>query len=60
MGIAEFDGAEVTPPSLDGFGAGDLYIDVSQCKGAGDFAKEGRFFVVGLDQGQGEGRVPDF
>ena len=56
------DGAEgyYIELGLDGFGAGDLYIDVGQCKGAGDFAKEGRFFVVGLDQGQGQSGIPDF
>lgn len=42
------------------FGAGILYIDVGQCKGARDFAQEGCFFLVGLDQGQGDLRRPQF
>ena len=31
------------------FGAGVLYIDVRQCKGAGDFAEEGGFLLIGFD-----------
>ena len=42
------------------FGSGVLYIGVGQCKGAGDFAEEGGFLVVGFDQGEGELRGPEF
>jgi|SRR5271166_7207950 len=42
-----------------GFGAGVLYIDVRQCKRAGDFAEKCGLLVVGLDQGQGDVRSPD-
>jgi len=42
------------------FGAGILYIDVRQCKGAGDFAEEGCLFEVGFDQGEGDAGVPEF
>jgi len=38
----------------DGLGARVLYIDVRQCKSAGDFAQEGRFLVIGFDEGQGD------
>ena len=44
----------------EGFGAGVLYIDVRQCKGAGDLAKECRFFLIGLDQGEGDLWHPEF
>jgi len=44
----------------EGFGAGVLYIDVGQCKGAGDFAEEGGLLVVGLDEGEGDLRGPEF
>jgi hypothetical protein len=37
-----------------------LYIDVRQCKGAGYFAEEGCFLVVGLDQGKGDAGGPEF
>lgn len=43
-----------------GLGARALYIDVRQCKGAGDFAEEGGFFLVGLDQGQRNVGRPKF
>jgi hypothetical protein len=57
-----FDGAEgdYVEGARDGFGAGVLYIDVRQCKGAGHLAEEGGFFVAGLDQGEGEVRGPEF
>jgi hypothetical protein len=43
----------------EGFGAGVLYIDVCQCKGAGDFAEEGGLLVVGLDQSERDVRGPE-
>jgi hypothetical protein len=43
-----------------GFGADVLYIDVRQCKSAGDFAEERRFLVIGLDQSEGDVRGPEF
>jgi len=46
------DGAEshdIEGSQGEGFGADVLYIDVRQCKSAGDFAEEGYFFVVGFD-----------
>jgi len=43
-----------------GLGASVLYIDVRQCKGAGDFAEEGGFLVVGFDEGEGDVRGPEF
>ena len=42
------------------FGAAGEYIDVRQCKGSGDFAEEGCFLLVGLDQGQVDLGSPDF
>jgi len=50
-GFEVFDGAEgdYVESSVQGLGAGGLYIDVRQCKGAGDFAEEGGFLVVGFD-----------
>ena len=42
-----------------GFGAGRLYIDVRQYKGAGDFAQEGCLLVIGLDQREGDLRRPE-
>jgi len=36
-----------------------LYIDVRQCKGAGDLAQEGGLLVIGLDQSEGDGRSPE-
>jgi hypothetical protein len=44
----------------DGFGTRVLYIDVRQCKGARDFAKECDFLVVGFDQGERDLRRPEF
>jgi hypothetical protein len=44
----------------DGLGSSVLYIDVRQCKGAHDFAEEGGFLVVRLDQGEGDLRGPEF
>ena len=41
-------------------GASGEYIDVRQCKAAGDFAQEGGFLVVGFDQGQVDLGRPDF
>jgi hypothetical protein len=44
----------------EGFGAGVLYIDVGQCKGASHFAEESGLLVVGLDEGKGNVRSPEF
>jgi len=44
----------------DGLGTGLLYIDVRQCKRAHDFAEEGGFLVVGLDEREGDGGSPEF
>jgi hypothetical protein len=44
----------------ESFGAGILYIDARQCKGAGYFAEEGSFLVVGFDQGEGDVGGPEF
>jgi hypothetical protein len=44
----------------EGFGAGVLYIDIRQCKGASDFAKESGFLVVGFDESDGGARGPEF
>jgi hypothetical protein len=44
----------------EGFGADGLYIDIRQCKGAGYFAEEGRFLLIGLDKSQGDVRGPEF
>ena len=38
----------------DGFGAGVLYIDVRQCKSAGDLFQECGLLVVGFDKGEGD------
>ena len=57
-----FDGAKryyVEGAAGHGLGAGVLYIYVRQCKGAGYFAEEGGFFVVGLDEGDGKLRRPE-
>jgi hypothetical protein len=43
-----------------GFSAGVLYIDVGQCKGAGYFAQEGGFLLVGFDQGESDVGGPEF
>ena len=43
-----------------GLGTFRTYIDVRQCKSAGDLAKEGHLLVVGLDQGQANSGRPDF
>jgi hypothetical protein len=62
MGEA-LDGAEgdyVECACGKGLGASVLYIDVRQCKGAGDFAEEGGFLVVGFDEGEGDVRGPEF
>ncbi len=45
---------------VDGFGTLVLYIDVRQCKRAHDFAEEGGFLVVGLDEGEGDVGGPKF
>jgi hypothetical protein len=61
MGEA-LDGAEgdyVECACGKGLGASVLYIDVSQCKGAGDFAEEGGFLVVGFDEREGDVRGPE-
>jgi hypothetical protein len=59
--VEAFDGAEGNygEGGGQGFGAGGLYIDVRQCKRAGDFAEEGGLLVVGLDQGERELRSPE-
>src|SRR5260370_33092288 len=57
------DGAEshdIEGSQGEGFGADVLYIDVRQCKGAGDFAEEGGFLLVGFDQREGDLRSPEF
>jgi hypothetical protein len=61
-GLEAFDGAEGDYVEGFGerFGTGVLYIDVRQCKGAGDFAEEGGFLVVGFDQGEGDVWGPEF
>src|ERR1700686_2662497 len=61
-GFEALDGAEgdyVEAIAREVFGALILYIDVRQSKGARDFAEEGGFLVVGLDQGEREGRSPE-
>ena len=60
--VEALDGAEgdQVEGGGQGFGAGGLYIDVRQCKSAGDFAEEGGLFVVGLDQREREVRGPEF
>jgi hypothetical protein len=57
-----FDGAEgdYVEGLGDGFGAGVLYIDARQCKGADDFAQEGGFLVIGFDEGEGDVGGPEF
>ena len=57
-----FDGAEgdYIIASGYGFGAGVLYIDVRQCKSAGNFFQERGFLVIGFDQGEGDVRSPEF
>jgi hypothetical protein len=59
--VEAFDGAEsydiVT--SSDGFGSGNLYIDVRQYNGADEFFEERGFLVVGFDQGEGYLRRPE-
>jgi len=58
-----FDGAEgdyVEGGGGEGFGADVLYIDVRQCKGAGEFAEEGGFLLIGFDQGEGDVVGPEF
>jgi len=44
----------------ESFGARVLYIDVRQCKSAGDFFEERGFLMIGLDQGEGDVRSPEF
>lgn len=60
--VEALDGAEgdQVEGGGQGFGAGGLYIDVRQCKGAGNFAEEGGLFVVGLDQREREVPGPEF
>src|ERR1039458_10300965 len=56
------DGAQVDcveDVSGEGFSAGDLYIDVRQCKRARDFAEERCLLVVGLDQREGDVGGPE-
>jgi len=57
------DGAEsdyVEGRADESLGADGFYIDVRQCKGAGDFAEKGGFLVVGLDEGESDVRGPEF
>jgi hypothetical protein len=61
-GLEALDGTErhyVEGVGGEGFGAGGLYIDVRQCKGAGDFTEEGGFLVVGFNQSQADRRTPE-
>jgi hypothetical protein len=60
-GLEALYGAEGDQIELGGkrFGARVLYIDVRQYKGAGDFAEEGAFLVVGFDERQGDMRGPE-
>ncbi len=54
-GFEAFDGAEchdVKPSTDEGFGASIQYIDVHQCKGAGEFAEEDRFLMIGFNERQ--------
>jgi hypothetical protein len=44
----------------DGFGASVLYIDVGQCKSAGDFAQEDGLLVIGFDEGKVDAGSPEF
>ena len=62
-GFEALDGAEsdyVERSASQSFGAGVLYIDVRQCKGASDFAKEGCLLVIGFDQSRRDMRSPEF
>jgi hypothetical protein len=61
-GFEAFDGAEgdYVEGGAEGFGACALYIDVRQCKSAGDFAQEGGLLVIGLDQSEGDVGSPEF
>ena len=62
-GLEALDGSQSDDVGLggrQGFGAGGDYIYVRQCKGADDFAQEGGFFVIRLDQRQGDRGRPDF
>lgn len=53
------EGDDLEGASGEGLGAHVLYIDVRQYKRAGDFAEEGRLFVVGFDQGEGDMGRPE-
>lgn len=61
-GVEAFDGAqgeEAGGGRGKVLGAAGEYIDIRQCKSADDFAQEGHFLMVGLDQcDSGPGR-PD-
>lgn len=62
-GFEALDGAQrdhVESRRRERFGAGGEYIDVRQCKGAGNFAQECGLLVIGLDQGERERRPPQF
>jgi hypothetical protein len=66
-GVEAFDGAEGNEVGFgeggvggEGFGAGGNYIDIRQCKCAGNFAEEGGFFMIGFDQGEVDMRGPEF
>ena len=56
------DGAEghYVESLSDAFRTGVFYIDVRQCKGTDHFAKEGGFLLIGLDEGKGDVRGPEF
>ena len=61
-GFEALDGAErnyVEAIAREVLGALVLYIDVRQSKGTRDFAEEGGFLMVGLDQGEREVRSPE-
>lgn len=61
-GIEAFDRAQrdhIERSGRQGFGARILYIDVHQCKEAGNLAKKGGFLMVRLDEGDGDGWRPE-
>jgi len=51
---------EVERGRRESFCAHVLYIDVRQCNGARQFAEKRGFLVVGLDEGEGDFRGPEF
>ena len=42
-----------------GFGTGVLYIDVRQCKCAGEFFEEGGFLLVRFDEREVDSWIPE-